>query len=391
MKIWQAVKLALVGIMTNKLRSFLTMLGIIIGVASVIALVSLTEGATGQITSQIEGLGSNLVAVTIRGRGMDTSLSYDEAMALKDEVSDITAIAPVINSNVTLKYGTKTSDSVQLIGTNDEYETARNVHVQSGRFILPIDVEYKQKVAVIGVQTAEDLFGFTNPVGQYVKVNGQKVKVVGLLQEQGSSLLGSGDDVIMMPVTAVERIVRTSGINMLYVQASSSGAVNSVVQRLQTVLTRHFRDENSVNILSQTQMLSTVNQITRTMSLLLGSIAGISLLVGGIGIMNIMLVSVTERTREIGIRKAVGAKKADILWQFLIEAVVLTGVGGIIGIILGVGGGTVFGGAFNLPISASPQIMLLAFAFAVGIGIIFGIYPANRAANLNPIEALRYE
>jgi len=391
MKIWQAVKLALVGIMTNKLRSFLTMLGIIIGVASVIALVSLTEGATGQITSQIEGLGSNLVAVTIRGRGMDTSLSYDEAMALRDEVSDITAIAPVINSNVTLKYGTKTSDSVQLIGTNDEYETARNVHVQSGRFILPIDVEYKQKVAVIGVQTAEDLFGFTNPVGQYVKVNGQKVKVVGLLQEQGSSLLGSGDDVIMMPVTAVERIMRTSGINMLYVQASSSGAVNSVVQRLQTVLTRHFRDENSVNILSQTQMLSTVNQITRTMSLLLGSIAGISLLVGGIGIMNIMLVSVTERTREIGIRKAIGAKKADILWQFLIEAVVLTGVGGIIGIILGVGGGTVFGRAFNLPISASPRIMLLAFAFAVGIGIIFGIYPANRAANLNPIEALRYE
>lgn len=390
MKLWQAVRPALSGIMTNKLRSFLTMLGIIIGVASVIMLVSLTQGATGQVTSQIQSLGSNLITVNIRGRGFNTSLSYNDAMALGQE-DNVSAVAPVVNSSITVKYGDKSTDGVSLIGTNDLYEKVRNVHVQSGRFILPIDVEYRQKVAILGVQTAQDLFGFMNPVGQYIKINGQKVKVIGLLQPQGSSLMAAGDNVVLMPLTTVERMIYSRGVNTIYIQASSSDTVDSVVQRIQSILVKRFRDENSVNVLSQTQMLSTVSQITNTMSLLLGGIAGISLLVGGIGIMNIMLVSVTERTREIGIRKAVGAKRSDILWQFLIEAVVITGMGGIIGILLGIGGGKILSAMLNIPSAVSVQVMLLSFAFAVGIGILFGIYPANRAAKLNPIEALRYE
>lgn len=390
MKLWQAVRLALSGIMTNKLRSFLTMLGIIIGVASVIMLVSLTQGATGQVTSQIQSLGSNLITVNIRGRGFNTSLSYNDAMALGQE-DNVSAVAPVVNSSITVKYGDKSTDGVSLIGTNDLYEKVRNVHVQSGRFILPIDVEYRQKVAILGVQTAQDLFGFMNPVGQYIKINGQKVKVIGLLQQQGSSLMAAGDNVVLMPLTTVERMIYSRGVNTIYIQASSSDTVDSVVQRIQSILVKRFRDENSVNVLSQTQMLSTVSQVTNTMSLLLGGIAGISLLVGGIGIMNIMLVSVTERTREIGIRKAVGAKRSDILWQFLIEAVVITGMGGIIGILLGIGGGKILSAMLNIPSAVSVQVMLLSFAFAVGIGILFGIYPANRAAKLNPIEALRYE
>jgi len=366
------------------------MLGIIIGVASVIMLVSLTQGATGQVTSQIQSLGSNLITVNIRGRGFNTSLSYNDAMALGQE-DNVSAVAPVVNSSVTVKYGDKSTDGVSLIGTNDLYEKVRNVHVQSGRFILPIDVEYRQKVAILGVQTAQDLFGFMNPVGQYIKINGQKVKVIGLLQPQGSSLMAAGDNVVLMPLTTVERMIYSRGVNTIYIQASSSDTVDSVVQRIQSILVKRFRDENSVNVLSQTQMLSTVSQITNTMSLLLGGIAGISLLVGGIGIMNIMLVSVTERTREIGIRKAVGAKRSDILWQFLIEAVVITGMGGIIGILLGIGGGKILSAMLNIPSAVSVQVMLLSFAFAVGIGILFGIYPANRAAKLNPIEALRYE
>ncbi|AEE96693.1 ABC transporter permease [Mahella australiensis] len=390
MKLWQAVRLALSGIITNKMRSFLTMLGIVIGVASVIMLVSLTQGATGQITSQIEGLGSNLITVNVSGRGANTSLSYDDAMALGEE-ENVKAVAPVINSSVTVKYGSKTSDGVSLTGTNDLYEGVRNVHVQSGRFILPIDVEYRQKIAVIGYQTAQDLFGFMNPLGQYIKINGQKVMVVGVLEEQGGSITGSGDNVVFMPITAVERMMRSIGVRTLYIQASSSDTVDSVTQRLEGILTRKFRDEDSVNVFSQTQMLSTISSVTNIMSLLLGGIAGISLLVGGIGIMNIMLVSVTERTREIGIRKAVGAKKADILWQFLIESVVLTGVGGVMGILLGIGGGNLLGSILSMPTATSLQIILLSFGFAVGIGILFGIYPANRAANLNPIEALRYE
>lgn len=381
MKLWQAVRLALTGIVTNKLRSFLTMLGIIIGVASVIMLVSLTQSATGQITSQIEGLGSNLITINILGRGVNTSLPYNDAMALGEE-ENVKAVAPVINSSVTVKYGSKTSDGVSLIGTNDLYESVRNVHVQSGRFILPIDIEYRQKIAIIGYQTAQELFGFMDPIGQYIKINGQKVMVVGVLEEQGGSMVGSGDNVVIMPITTVERQVRSMGVNTLYIQATSSDTVDGVAQRLEGILTRKFRDENSVNVLSQTQMLSTVSSVTDIMSMLLGGIAGISLLVGGIGIMNIMLVSVTERTREIGIRKAVGAKKADILWQFLIEAVVLTGVGGVIGILLGIGGGNLLGSILGMPTTTSFQVIMLSFAFAVGIGMLFGIYPANRAANL---------
>jgi putative ABC transport system permease protein len=390
MKFKMAVKLALKGISGNKLRTFLTMLGIIIGVSAVIILVSVVEGTTETVTENIESMGTNIISVTVRGRGADSYLTYEEAMSLADEYG-VAAVSPVVSGNATAKYGTKTMD-VSLEGVDTNYQTVRNHAVQEGRFILPLDVEYRQKVVLLGTEVAKELFGSQNPIGQKVQLNGLQFAVVGLLEEKGSSLGGSNDEKILIPITTAQRFLKSAGIRNIYIQAESPETVDTVYAQIETYLLNKFKnDEDAYRIFSQTDMLSTINEVTQSMALMLGGIAAISLLVGGIGIMNIMLVSVTERTREIGIRKAIGARRKDILTQFLIEAAVISGLGGIIGILIGLAGNQMLNLAVGINTKTTISILLLSFCFSLIVGMFFGIYPANKASKLKPVDALMYE
>jgi putative ABC transport system permease protein len=390
MNMAQGLKMAFKSILSNKLRSLLTMLGIIIGVTAVIALISLGQGATKSVTEQVQSLGTNLLTVNILGRGTTNTLTEKEANALRD-IQGIQYLAPASTSNASVKYSTKSVD-VNVVGTNSEYADVREYKIASGRFLSQIDLDFYQKVAIIGSQSASDLFGFSNPIGQYVQINGSRYKVVGVLASKGSTTNGSSDEVVMIPLTSAERIFKAKGVRTIYVQAATDKQIDSVVGGLNTALSKKFRgNTDSYRVFNQSDILSTLNNVTGTLTVALGGIAGISLLVGGIGIMNIMLVSVTERTREIGIRKAIGAKKRDILTQFLIESMALSGLGGILGIGIGVGAAQLASSMLKMQVAFSLNIILIAFVFSVLIGVIFGMFPANKAAKLKPIEALRFE
>ncbi|GAW31090.1 ABC transporter permease [Carboxydocella sp. JDF658] len=386
---WQIIKLAWAGIKANKLRSFLTMLGVIIGVAAVIILVSIAQGTSQSVTGRIQGLGSNLVSVSLRSSETDDTLAYEEVLKWQERPG-VKGVAPVLNGNVTVKYGNKKYDT-SLEGVTPEYEEVRNFHTQRGRFLLDSDVSLRQRVALVGTEVAKELFGQTNPVGKTIKINGENFVVVGLLEAKGAASFGSNDDKVMIPLSTAERLLNTRGIRFVYVQATSPEDVDGVVAQLDNLLYRKLKNTDAYRVFSQAEMLSTVSQVTGMLTLMLGGIAGISLLVGGIGIMNIMLVTVTERTREIGIRKAIGARRRDILRQFLIEALVVSGAGGLFGIVLGVAGSKLLNQFFGVSAAISWQIIGIAFGFALLVGVIFGIYPANKAAKLNPIEALRYQ
>ncbi|MFZ3171096.1 MAG: ABC transporter permease [Carboxydocellales bacterium] len=389
MNIWQTIKLAIAGIRANKLRSFLTMLGVIIGVAAVIVLVSIGEGAGKSVTGQIQGLGSNLVSITIRTNETPVTLGYEEIMEWKTRIG-IQGVAPVNNGNVTVKYGNKKYDT-SLEGVNEEYEQVRNFHVQKGRFIIHSDLVYRQKVVLLGTDVAGQLFGQLDSIGETVRINGQNFLVVGLLESKGGAAFGSNDDKVIIPLTTAERLLDNKGIRSVYVQAAGPEVVDSVVAQLDNILFKRIKNTDAYRVNNQADMLATVSQVTGTLTLMLGGIAGISLLVGGIGIMNIMLVSVTERTREIGIRKAIGGKRGDILRQFLIEALVVSCSGGVLGILIGLGGASVLGKVMAMETSVSLRIIGMAFGFSLLVGVLFGLYPANKAAKLNPIEALRYQ
>jgi len=390
MGIWPIVKLAVAGIRANKMRSFLTMLGVIIGVAAVIVLVSIGQGASKSVTTSIQGMGSNLVTVSIRSNETSKTLTYDEVMQWKERPG-VQGIAPVISGNVSVKYGNKTYDT-SLEGVNDEYKDVRNYNVQAGgRFIIPTDLSFRQKVVLLGTEVSRQLFGTMNPVGETVKIDGQNFRVVGLLEEKGSASMGSNDDKVIIPLTTAQRLTSSIGIRSVYIQAASPETVDTVVAQIDNIMLKKLKDTDAYRVFNQAEMLSTVSQVTGTLTAMLGGIAGISLLVGGIGIMNIMLVTVTERTREIGIRKAIGAKRKDILRQFLIEALVVSCAGGIIGIILGLGGSRILGSLMSIQTAISLEVIGLAFGFSVLIGIVFGMYPANKASKLSPIEALRFE
>lgn len=391
MNFLQAFKMALKSIWSNKLRSLLTMLGIIIGVTAVIALVALGQGATKSVTDQVQGLGTNLLTVNIIGRGSSSTLTESEAVGLSDGVDGVQYIAPASTQNASVKEGTK-SVSVNVVGTNADYLDVREYELASGRFLSQIDVDVRQKVAVLGSTTATDLFGFSDPVGEYVLINGTRYKVVGLLAEKGSTTNGSNDEVVMIPLSSAERLFKSKGVRTIYVQVEDKDRLDAVQAGLETKLSEKFRgNADSYRVFNQADILSTLTSVNDTLTLALAGIAGISLLVGGIGIMNIMLVSVTERTREIGIRKAIGAKRKDILTQFLIEAMVLSGLGGVLGIGFGVGAAKGASAAFDMDIAFSANVILVAFLFSVCIGVVFGLFPANKAAKLKPIEALRFE
>ncbi|BBI33724.1 ABC transporter permease [Cohnella abietis] len=387
----QAFKMAIKSILSNKLRSVLTMLGIIIGVTAVIALVALGQGATKSVKEQVESLGTNLLTVNILGRGTSNTLEGKEAVAMADNINGIKYIAPASTQSTTIKYGKKTVD-FSVVGTNADYALLKDYKLSSGRFLSQIDLDVYQKIAVIGSTTATNLFGFNSPLGEYILIQGTRYKVVGVLAEKGSTTNGSNDEVVIIPLTSAERLFKTKGVRTIYVQVDTTDQISSVVTGLEKELSNHFRgNTDSYRVFNQSDALSTLTSVSDTLTLALAGIAGISLLVGGIGIMNIMLVSVTERTREIGIRKAIGAKKRDILIQFLIESMVLSGLGGLLGIGIGVGAAKGLSSSLNMDIVFSLNIIMIAFFFSVAIGVLFGMFPANKAAKLKPIDALRFE
>ncbi|WP_019912355.1 ABC transporter permease [Paenibacillus sp. HW567] len=390
MMLFQSMNMAIKSILSSKIRAFLTMLGIIIGVSSVIALVSIGQGTTSQITESLNSLGTNQLTVNIMGRGATTSLTYEEALALGD-IEGVDGVSPVISGNVTAKNGTENT-TVSIEGITPAYEDVQDFHVQSGRFLLDIDTEYRQKVALIGSDTAETLFGTDDPVGQKVQLNGRSFKIVGLLESKGSSLGGSNDEKILIPISTAERFLQSKGVRSITITTTSADNVTVVKTKLEAALDAKFNSaDNSYSVFDAQEMLETVSSTSDTLSMALGGIAGISLLVGGIGIMNIMIVSVNERTREIGIRKAIGAKKINILMQFMIESIVLSGFGGLLGVGLGLGISWAVGNYTSMNVATSWNMVIISFLFSLFIGVVFGMMPANKAARMRPIYALRSE
>ncbi len=391
----------------NKVRSGLTILGIVIGIGSVIAMVSIGQGAQGTIEASIQSIGSNLLIVTpgaqrgagvqvSAGRGSAQTLTKEDADAISNQPIGITATAPEVSRRyqVTAR-GTNTN--TQVIGTIASYPTVRNIAVEEGSFITDQNVRSLSKVAVLGPTARDDLFGQDgSAIGQSIRINKVDFKVVGVTKAKGGTGFGSQDDVIFVPLSTAQRFLAgDTYVTTISIQAQSADQMTQVQQQVtDLLLDRHHIDNPQLadfQVLNQADIVATASSVTGTFTILLGAIAGISLVVGGIGIMNMMLTTVTERTREIGLRKAIGAKRRDISLQFLAEAVMLTLLGGVFGVLLGwllALGVSSFAG---LATTVSTTAMLLAFAVSAAIGIIFGYYPARRAAGLNPIEALRYE
>ncbi|MGG7620871.1 ABC transporter permease [Bacillus coreaensis] len=389
MNLVESIKMALKSIKSNKIRAILTMLGIIIGVASVITLVGVGQGSSQSVTDEIGSLGTNLITLSVN----DT-----ESVQLKDdqildfqELNGISEVAPVVTGRINAKNQDNTAQ-VSITGTTSSYLSVRNLTLSQGRFITDMDNELRQKVVVLGSTTADALFPYENAVGQSVQIEGVSFQVVGVLESVGTSLGTSGDNVIISPLSTTQRITQTTAIGTVYFQAESEDDVNRAMFQVQGVMTTLFPNSSDYySVSSQEDLMETMTSVSDTMTLMLGGIASISLLVGGIGIMNIMLVSVSERTKEIGIRKAIGANRRSILLQFLIEAVVLSTLGGLIGVVIGLGVSKLMELFSSITISYSPSVTLLAFLFSLLIGVVFGVFPANKASKLNPIQALRQE
>ncbi len=389
MNLKQAFKMAMKSIAASKIRTFLTMLGIIIGVCAVIVLVSVVQGSTGKITESIESLGANSINVMFTGRNSTKNVTYEEMQELMEKNSEyISYIVPSMSGMGRIKYQSSNITST-VTGTNPDYLTVKNRDINRGRFISEIDVERRRQVAVIGSYNAQELFGFEDPIDKQIKINNELFTVIGVLEPISNSDRSSDDDTIIIPYSSGRMIFRTNKIRSYIVWASTAENVETAVSLTERFLLEKFGDEDEYSVISVASMMDTLDEITGMMSLLTAGIAGISLVVGGIGIMNIMLVSVTERTREIGIRKAIGAKRSSIMAQFLIEAAIVSCLGGLIGIILSCFGTVILGKAMGINAFPAIGVMLGAFAFSAFIGIFFGWAPANKAAKLNPIDALR--
>jgi putative ABC transport system permease protein len=380
--------MALRSIKGNKLRAVLTMLGIIIGVSSVIVLVSIAQGSAQNVTNQINQLGTNLL--TISSYGTDVDLTEEKISELTD-LNGVKAVALVITGRVNLKKE-RTTSQVSLTGTNAAYSDVRDTEVSQGRFITDLDVEYRQKIVVLGSDTAATFFGTENPVGQYIQVSGTSFKIVGVLAAKGSSLGQSGDNVVIVPLSTGQRLVGSTTISTIYLKGTSEGQMDVVMNEVKMAMASLYPGKSdSYGVTNQQDVMDTMSSVSDTMTMMLGGIASISLLVGGIGIMNIMLVSVSERTKEIGIRKAIGAKRRDVLLQFLIEAVVLSSMGGMLGVLVGLSLGKVVASLMSMSISYSSSVIIFSFLFSLVVGVVFGVFPANKASKLNPIQALRYQ
>lgn len=391
MKFGQALKIAFKNILANKLRSMLTMLGIIIGISAVIALVSLGQGASKSVSDDISGLGTTKVSINLSGNSDEELVTYEDVLAFED-LEEVEAVAPTVSGSGTLKNGTTSMDSVTIQGVTPSYQKVEETSVRSGRFVLPIDQDNRNKVVVLGANVATKVFGFTDPVDKEVKIDGSTFKVIGILTEEGDELQGSVDDKVLIPFSTAQRFLGQTVVTSASVKMTSEDTVDRGMAIIKRNLNIAFGgDDSSYSVRNQADIAEALTSVTDTMTMLLAGIAGISLIVGGIGIMNIMLVSVTERTREIGIRKAIGAKKKDILGQFLIEAIVLSGIGGVLGVLIGIGSAQILSATLEYAVAISWWSVGIAVSFSVLIGVVFGIFPANKAANLSPLEALRYQ
>jgi putative ABC transport system permease protein len=421
MSVIESIRVALQGLAANKLRSSLTMLGIVIGVGAVIALLALGEGTQAAITEEIQGIGSNLIFImpgSEQGHGpgatrsaADTlTLADAEAIAAPGNIPGVVAVAPEFNNNADVVYGSE-SINATITGTTPDYPLVRSSAPETGEFFTEQNNTTMARVAVLGHQTAEDLFGGSDPLGRTIKINpstssGQSrvhFRVIGVMEEKGGGMGGNVDSTVFIPITTAQRKLfggrATSGtswkVSTISVALVSGETIDAATEEITWLLRQQHKiqpgEDDDFSVMSQEDILGMAEQITGILTIFLGAIAAISLLVGGIGIMNIMLVSVTERTREIGIRKAVGAKRRDILMQFLIEAVVLSVIGGLLGILLGAGIAVLVEQSGLMTTVISAEAMLLATGFSVAVGLFFGIYPSMRAARLHPIEALRYE
>jgi putative ABC transport system permease protein len=403
MHILESIKMAATTLTANKLRSSLTMLGIIIGNASVIAMVGIGEGAQKYIAQELESLGPNVLFVLPGNRetqritfNQPKTLVLADAEAIASQVPSVDAVAPEVNSRELVTYRNRNTN-VNAIGTSPGFLTVRNFDMDRGRFFTEVDLDRSNRVAVLGADLAQRLFGDIPPVGQQLRIKNVSFDVIGTLEAKGSNLGVDYDDAVLIPLTTMaNRIVgETSpyGIELTYIVAAAKEADRVKAAEFQITnllrLRHKITNEDDFTIRTQQDALETVGKITGALTIMLAAIAGISLFVGGIGVMNIMLVSVTERTQEIGLRKALGARNQDILIQFTVEAVILSAAGGVLGTLIGVGGVLVVGALSPLPASVSPVAVALAVGVSGGIGLIFGVIPAQRAAKLDPIVALR--
>jgi len=400
-----AIRIALRGLRVNKMRSGLTMLGIIIGVSAVITMLAVGEGARTSLADSIKSLGSNLILIVpgsttsggVRmGSGNTTTLVRGDADAIIKECSAVEAVGPIVRGTAQLVYEDR-NWGTSVMGVTDQYETVRDWPVVEGRFLTSQDDDGRTKNCLIGQTVAEQLFGMQDPIGKVIRVKKVPFIVVGLLEKKGQSPQGQDqDDIVMVPLsTAMSRLFGVTSLNAIMAKGKSLEQMDRGVRQIQELLHQRHRvqegEDEDFSIRNLTEMLAMAESQTKIMAILLGSVASVSLLVGGIGIMNIMLVSVTERTREIGIRMAVGAKSRDILLQFLIEAVVLSMMGGLIGILFGVGLSRAIGGFSSFETNVTAFSIILSFGFSAAVGVFFGFYPARKAAMMDPIEALRYE
>jgi putative ABC transport system permease protein len=411
MKLFDVIKVASKSLSSNKLRSMLTMLGIIIGVAAVIIMIAVSTGTESAIAEQINNLGANLVFVMSSfsqggargGMGASTGgLVYSDAEAIANGVPHVAGVAVEQNTTQTIKYGNNVLEDVSILGTTPDFTTVREIKVQEGRFINDQELERSTRTAILGATIAKELFGDTYPIGQKISVGTLKLTVIGVFEEKG---LVSGVDYdarVYVPITLVfdklmdSQFSRIAGdrVRMIYVTVEDKEYIDDVILQINLLLSKLHDvplESPDFQISTQQDIIQTQSATTESFRLLLAWVAGVSLIVGGIGIMNIMLVSVTERTREIGIRQAVGATPQDIRMQFLTEALILSLLGGLIGVILGVSGAWIFSRFGDMPTVVNPISIVLAFGSAAAVGILFGYLPANQAAKLDPIVALRHE
>ncbi len=394
---FETIKMAFSAIWANKIRSFLTMLGVIIGVMSVTVLMGIGQGATSSVTDSIASMGTNMLTVNIQTRRVGFGnrnsrntrsssakgtviLKADDVLSLKEN-EYIQYVSPTVSGSLTAKAGS-TNTTASIMGVYPDYASIVNTELDSGRYIMDADIANRSAVCIVGQELAMDLFGNTNVVGNTLHVDGRKFRIVGVLDTENSQLV--------MPFTLAQRMLDSTSITSFYVSATDSTLVGRAEAAVNSFLYKKYQDESTYSIMNQETILETMEEMTGMLTTMLGGIAGISLLVGGIGIMNIMLVSVTERTREIGIRKAIGAKRRNILMQFLIESVVLSGMGGVLGLLLGYVTMNIFKNYFGMEVAATVEVAQLALGFSMFVGIVFGLYPANKASKLKPIDALHY-
>jgi len=400
----ESFKVAIEGIAANKVRAGLTMLGVVIGVGAVIAMLAIGQGARAQTMSAIQSMGTNVLAVmagqmrrgpVMGGLGSTQNLKMEDLEAILKGCSAVAKAAPELRSGAQVKAGNKNT-STTILGTSPDYFEIRNYRIARGKLFTDADVRSMRRVAIIGPTVTYNLFGSSSPINKTIRIRGISFRVIGETAAKGAGGFQDPDDQIFIPITTAQtRVFGVDYLRSISVQVKSAVQMSEAVSQIETLLRKRHRlgaaSENDFMIFNQADLMETAEQASNTFTMLLAGIAAVSLIVGGIGIMNIMLVSVTERTREIGIRKAVGARRRDILMQFLIESVVLSLAGGIIGILFGVIGAQIIARSAGWPVTVSVSSIVLAFVFAAAVGIFFGIYPARRASFLNPIDALRYE